>query len=84
MHYQPLIGVAGIDVIHLHRTTLYNSIYRADDDLLVNTHVWGVSAYSAPVTHFRRLEAGSVFDAYVNSFEAVWATSEAAPLLTVS
>jgi hypothetical protein len=78
MHYQPLIGVPGIEV-HLHRTTLYNSIYRADDDLLVNAHVWGVNAYSAPVTHLRRVTAGSLFDTYAASFEAVWATSEAAP-----
>ena len=31
--------------IHLHDTTLYNSIYRFDDELLVNTHVWGWNAY---------------------------------------
>jgi hypothetical protein len=80
MHYQPLIGVPGIE-IHLHRTTLYNSIYRADDDLLVNAHVWGVNAYSAPVTHLRRLVAGSLFDTYAASFEAVWAASEPAPSL---
>ena len=83
MHYQPLIGVAGVN-IHLHRTTLYNSIYRADDGLLVNSHVWGVSAYSALVTRLRRLMDGSLFDAYVGSFEAVWATSEPAPLRTAS
>jgi hypothetical protein len=75
-HYQLLIGVPGIE-IHLHRTTLYNSIYRADDDLLVNAHVWGVNAYSAPVTHLRRLVAGSLFD-NTASFEAVWAASEPA------
>ncbi len=75
---QPLIGVPGIEV-HLHRTTLYNSLYRADDDLLVNAHVWGVNAYSAPVTHLRRLVAGSLFDTYAASFEAVWAASVPAP-----
>jgi hypothetical protein len=81
MHYQPLIGVPGIEV-HLHRTTLYNSIYRTDDELLVNAHVWGVNAYSAPVLHLRRLVAGSLFDTYAASFEAVWAASEAAqPLI---
>ena len=78
MHYQPLIGVPGIE-IHLHRATLYNSIYRADDDLLVNAHVWGVNAYSAPVTHLRWLVAGSLFDTYAASFESVWAASEPAP-----
>jgi hypothetical protein len=78
MHYRPLIGVPGIEV-HVHQTTLYNSLYRADDDLLVNTHVWGVNAYSAPVTHLRRVVAGSLFDTYAASFEAVWAASVLAP-----
>jgi hypothetical protein len=81
LHYQPLIGVPGIDV-HQHGTTLYNSIYRADDELLVNAHVWGVNAYSAPVLHLRRLASGSLFDTYVASFEAVWASSQPAPSST--
>src|SRR4030095_5536433 len=73
MHYQLVINTPGIDV-HLHRTTLYNSIYRFDDEMLVNTHVWGVNAYNAPVMHLRRLVGGSLFDTYAASFEAVWAT----------
>jgi hypothetical protein len=35
MHYRPLIGVPNIE-INVHGTTLYNSIYRFDDELLVN------------------------------------------------
>jgi hypothetical protein len=54
---------------------LYNSIYRTDEELLVNAHVWGVNAYLAPVLHLRRLAGGSLFDTYTGSFEAVWATS---------
>ena len=61
--------------MHVHGTTLYNSLYRFDDSMLVNTHVWGLSAYSAPVLHLRRLGAGGLFDTYAQSFEAVWATS---------
>jgi hypothetical protein len=30
--------------IRLHDTPLYNSIYRFDDELLVNTHVYGLLA----------------------------------------
>jgi hypothetical protein len=37
-HYRPLAGAAEI---RLHGTPLYNSIYRFDDDMLVNTHVYG-------------------------------------------
>lgn len=74
MHYRPLLDVPGIEV-HLHRTTLYNSIYRFDDELLANAHIWGLNAYMAPVLHLRRLAGGSLFDTYADSFEAVWVTS---------
>jgi hypothetical protein len=61
MHYRPLAGVSGIEV-RTHATTLYNSIYRADDQALVNAHVWGVNAYGAPVWHLRRSGSGGMFD----------------------
>jgi transcriptional regulator with XRE-family HTH domain len=77
MHYRPLVGVPGIEV-RKHGTTLYNSIYRADDQMLVNAHVWGVNAYGAPVWHLRRNGDGGMFDTYAESFNAVWAT--AAPI----
>ncbi len=61
----------------MHGTTLYNSLFRFDDALLVNTHVWGLIAYSAPVLHLRRRSDGGLFDTYAQSFEAGWA--QAAP-----
>ncbi|MFG2596648.1 XRE family transcriptional regulator [Streptomyces sp. NPDC048462] len=74
MHYRPLAGTLGIEV-RTHSTTLYNSLYRADDQQLVNAHVWGVNAYAAPVWHLRRHETGGVFDTYAESFDAVWTTA---------
>ncbi|CAL9305870.1 XRE family transcriptional regulator [Streptomyces sp. SudanB66_2053] len=74
MHYRPLAGTPGIEV-RTHGTTLYNSLYRADDEQLVNAHVWGVNAYAAPVWHLRRHETGGMFDTYADSFDAVWATA---------
>lgn len=71
LHYRPLIGTANVEV-RTHATTLYNSIYRADDELLVNAHVWGVNAFGAPVWHVRRAPGGSMFPTYTESFEAVW------------
>jgi Domain of unknown function (DUF5919) len=71
MHYRPLIGHPRIS-IHLHDTTLYSSIYRFDDEALINTHVWGANAFAAPVLHIRRLSSGRLFSAYLQSFEAVW------------
>jgi len=73
-HYAPLRGCQGVE-IRVHGTTLYNSIYRFDNDMLVNTHVWGMNAFGAPVLHLRRLVDGGVFDTYVQSFEAVWSTA---------
>jgi len=77
MHYRPLIGHQGIS-IHLHNTTLYNSIFRFDDEALVNTHVWGANAFAAPVLHIRKLADGHLFSTYTQSFEAVWKESHAA------
>jgi transcriptional regulator with XRE-family HTH domain len=74
MHYRPLTEASGIEV-RTHATTLYNSIYRADDQALVNAHVWGVNAYGAPVWHLRRHGEGGMFDTYVSSFDAVWETA---------
>jgi hypothetical protein len=34
--------------IRLHRTVLYNSIYRDDEQLLVNQHTYGIPAAQAP------------------------------------
>ncbi|BCK68937.1 transcriptional regulator [Streptomyces libani subsp. rufus] len=75
MHYRPLLGVPGVE-IRTHGTTLYNSIYRADDQLLANAHVWGVNAYGAPVWHLRRNGDGGIFDTYAQSFDAVWTTAK--------
>ncbi|OKJ17023.1 XRE family transcriptional regulator [Kitasatospora sp. CB01950] len=71
MHYRSLLGAQGIE-IRTHGTTLYNSLYRADDQVLVNAHVWGVNAFGAPVWHLRRTSAGKLFDTYAASFDAVW------------
>lgn len=74
MHYRPLLGTPNIEV-RTHGTTLYNSLYRADDQQLVNAHVWGTNAYGAPVWHLRRSGEGGMFDTYADSFNAVWATA---------
>jgi hypothetical protein len=58
--------------VRLHRTALYNSIYRADDDLLTNPHVFGQPAATAPVLHIRRAEDGMLAANYLESFEGVW------------
>jgi phosphatidylserine/phosphatidylglycerophosphate/cardiolipin synthase-like enzyme len=64
--------------VRLHDTVLYNSIYRADDDLLVNPHVYGSPAAHAPVIHLRRTEQDGMAATYLDSFERVWASARAA------
>ena len=75
--YRPLRAADGVE-FRFHRTVLYNSIYRADDQVLVNTHLFGVTAPHAPVWHLRKLPAGELAGLYMDSFERVWET--AAPL----
>jgi hypothetical protein len=74
MHYRPLMKSPGIEV-RVHHTTLYNSLYRGDDQMIVNAHVFGMNAYGAPVYHLRRSGDGGLFDTYAESFEAVWKQS---------
>jgi transcriptional regulator with XRE-family HTH domain len=58
--------------LRLHGTVLYNSIFRADDQLLVNTHIYGVMANNAPVFHLRKIPGGEMASTYMESFERVW------------
>ncbi|HET6292225.1 MAG TPA: helix-turn-helix transcriptional regulator [Kribbella sp.] len=76
--YRPLREVEGIE-FRLHRTVLYNSIYRADDQLMVNTHVYGFTAPHAPVWHLRKVPGGEFANVYLESFERVWDTAMPLP-----
>lgn len=72
-YYAPLATCPGAE-LRVHATTLYNSIYRFDDAMLVNAHVYGLTAAQAPLLHLRRLDGGVLFDTYLNSFQAAWDT----------
>jgi transcriptional regulator with XRE-family HTH domain len=76
--YRPLRDVEGIE-FRQHRTVLYNSIYRADDQVLVNMHIYAFTAAHAPVLHLRRVAGGDMVSGYLDSFERVW--DGAAPLV---
>jgi hypothetical protein len=70
-YYRPLVGVDGID-FRLHGTSLYNSIFRYDDQMLVNQHIYGTYGYIAPILHLRRVAGADLFETYMKSFELVW------------
>jgi transcriptional regulator with XRE-family HTH domain len=69
--FRPLLAEPNVQM-RLHGTVLYNSIYRADDQLLVNTHIYGVMANNAPVFHLRKIPGGEMASTYLDSFERVW------------
>jgi transcriptional regulator with XRE-family HTH domain len=75
--YRPLGTVQNIE-IRLHRAMLYSSIYRADNQLLVNQHAYGIPAAQAPIFRLNRTDSGDIATLYLDSFERVWASS--APL----
>jgi hypothetical protein len=75
-YYRPLIGVPGID-FRLHWTTLCNSIYRFDSQMLINQHIYGTYGYLAPILH-QESDGGDLFSTYARSADLVWA--EAYPL----
>jgi hypothetical protein len=70
-YYRPLLGVPGIE-FRLHRTTLYNSIFIYDDQMLLNQHAYGVYGYMAPILHLRQVAGGDLFEMYNRSLERVW------------
>ena len=73
-YYRPLLGVPGVE-FRQHRTTLYNSIFRFDGEMLVNQHVYGTYSYLAPIVHLRRDPGRDMFDMYATSFDRVWEAS---------
>lgn len=73
-YYRPLVNVEGV-TFHLHATSLYNSIFRYDDQMLVNQHIYGTYGYLAPILHLRHVEGSDLFDTYMKSFERVWEDS---------
>ncbi|MFF0773061.1 XRE family transcriptional regulator [Nonomuraea wenchangensis] len=73
--YRPLLDTQGIQ-IRLHRTVLYNSLYRADDQLLINTHAYGTPAANAPVMHLTHTNDQGPASTYLTSFNHIWTTAQ--------
>ena len=74
MLYRPLGTVPNIE-IRLHCTVLYNSIYRADGQFLINQHTYGIPAAQAPAFCLCDPGGGEMAALYRDSFERVWASS---------
>jgi transcriptional regulator with XRE-family HTH domain len=76
--YRPLYSTPGIE-FRSHRSTLHNSLYRFDDEMLVNTQIYGVSAPLTPVLHLKRVAGAQLVLTYQHSFEKVWASAVPLP-----
>ncbi len=71
-NYRGLLSTPNTE-LRLHSTTLYASVYRADDEMLVSTHVYGLPGHMAPLMHLRRVPgAAGLFAVYLDSVERVW------------
>ena len=73
-YYRPLVNTPGCEV-RLHRAGVYASLFRFDDLMLANPHIWGAPASANPVLQLRRIEGSTWFDGYRRSFDAVWDTA---------
>lgn len=69
---------ADADSVRKTDTTLYASLLRFDDEVLVNSHFWGNPASDSPVFHFRRRGSSGIATTALRSFDRVW--EQAQPL----
>lgn len=65
--------------VRLSAATLYASIFRFDDALLLNTHLWGNPAGDSPVFHFHRDSDHGIAANAIRSFERVWQAAHPLP-----
>ena len=70
--------------VRTHQTTLYVSVFRFDDSMLINNHTYGSFASHSPVMHLRRVPGGQLFDFYAQSVERVWATGRAGNVVSMA
>lgn len=75
-YFSSLVGAPGVD-FRLHKTTLYNSFYRFDDEMLINQHAYGTYGWKAPILHLRNSSTGDLFTTYEASLDKAWSEAYA-------
>ena len=75
-----LAAVADMDgvEIRVHGTPLYASIFRIDDTIIANHHIYGSPASDNPALLLRQEDDPELWDKYEASFEKVWARARPA------
>lgn len=71
---QPVVLDGQVE-LRQHDILLYNSIYRVDNEMLVNQHLYGIAAERTPVYHLHKANDEEMFDFYLSSFNRIWATA---------
>lgn len=74
---RPYITTPGLDV-RTHETTLYTSIVRVDDNMIINFHIYGSPARHNPVMIFSRQQEPRLWATFERAFTRVW--DDARPL----
>jgi hypothetical protein len=68
---QPLSSTSGLE-IRTHTTPLYTSMFRADDTLIANPHLYGAPASDNPAIVIKRDDAPNLWNDHRLAFERVW------------
>ena len=69
--YRLLLAAPNVEM-RLHRTVLYNSLFRVDDEIFVNQHTYGNAAAHSPVFHLRKISGSGMAAVYIDSFDRIW------------
>ena len=75
--YLPLREKGEVDV-RFHQGAVYNSIYCADDQLVVSQRVYGAQVSSAPTVHLQGAEGSDMVTTYLDAFENAWTAAVSA------
>jgi lambda repressor-like predicted transcriptional regulator len=68
---ESLVDAPGLE-IRTHATPLYTSMFRADDRIIANPHLYGAPASDNPAIFIRRDEAPELWRDHHVAFERVW------------
>ncbi len=74
-HFRSIRSVPNIE-IRYHSTILYNSLFRADNEMFVIPHLYGLHGSKAPLLHLRCSGHDSMFTNFAQHFEQVWMTTK--------
>ena len=73
----PLRQIGGVHIRQYPAAT-YHTTYRADDQLLVSQHAYGIPLQQAPVLRLQHAESATMAPMYLAEFERIW--SESSPI----